>query len=141
MKLEWMLLAEGLGQDSRGAVTAIGLNQNVLLTPTLPVQTKRAIVLHLVDDQSAIKSGDKLVLRVSFVSPSGKVINAITSQANLTPGPWLDLPFTIDVPAEMMLLCSEYGTYEINAEVELSAEETIGSQVALYVREPISPPV
>lgn len=140
MRLEWMLLAEGLGQDSRGAVTAIGLNQNILLTPTLPVQTKRAIVLHLVDDHSAIKPGDKLVFRVSFVSPSGKVINAITSQASLTPGPWSDLPFTVDVPAEMTLLCSEYGTYEINAEVDSPAGETIGSQVALYVREPISAP-
>jgi hypothetical protein len=135
MKLEWVILAEGLGQDSKGAVTAIGLNQNVLITPTVPASTKRAIMAHFVEDGDAVKTGDKMTFRVTFVSPSGKIINALTSPATLAPMPWSDLPISIDMPAEMVLACVEYGTYTINAEVELPTGETMSGNVKFYVRE------
>ena len=138
MKLGWILLAEGLGQDAKGAVTAIGLNQNILITSTLPAQAKRAILAHFVEDGSTVKTGDQLMFRVSFVSPSGKVISAMNSPAILAPMPWSDLPVSIDLPAEMILSCSEYGAYEINVEVELSTGETVGGQEKFYVREPPS---
>jgi hypothetical protein len=145
MKLEWIILAEGLGQDAKSAITAIGIGQNVLIAPTLPAVTKRAILAHFVidktdDDTEPLKEGDKLLFRVSFVSPSGKVIQAISAPATLAPMPWPDLPASIDMPAEMLLTCPEYGRYEIIIEADLPDGKTINGHLDFYVREAPPPP-
>ena len=109
MRLEWIILAEGLGADAKGALTVIGLNQNVLITPTLPATTKRAILAHFTENGAEAKPGEPIFFRVSFVSPSGKTISAQNGSAQFTLSRWPDIPAAIDLPAEMILNCSEYG--------------------------------
>ena len=139
MKLEWVILAEGLGQDSKGAVTAIGLNQNILISPTLPASTKRAVLAHFVEDGTSLSAGQQFTFRISFISPSGKVISAQTGSAPLIVPPWADLPIAIDMPAEMMLNCSEYGTHRIEVSMELPDGDEIKGHVDFYVREKAPP--
>lgn len=138
MRVEWVILAEGLGQDSKGAITAIGLNQNVLVAPSFPVSTKRAVVAHLVDYQQHLKVGDKINLRFSATSPSGKVIAAQSVQAAIgQPPPWPDLPANADMPAEMILTFYEYGTHRIEVSVQSTGvEEEITGGLDFYVVKP-----
>lgn len=136
MRLDWMILAEGLGQDSRGAITIIGVNQNVFETPLLPGVTKRAVLVHFVDDDRDLKIGDQLNFRVRVVSPSEEVINAQGAQATVGPSRWPDLPLSIDFPIEIVMNCPEYGSYRIELDAQFPEGVTLKGSVILYVVEP-----
>lgn len=136
MKVEWILLAEGLGQDAKGAITVIGLNQNVLGAPSLPVTTKRAVVAHFVADKGSLAPGDKLTLRFSVTSPSGKVIAAQTAQATIGQLPWPDLPASSDLPVELGLTFYEYGTHRFEVAVQTADGQEVTGQIDFYVVTP-----
>jgi hypothetical protein len=131
-----MILAEGLGQDSRGAITVIGVNQNVFETPSLPGITKRAVLVHLVDDDRDPKIGDQLNFRVRVVSPSEEVINAQGAQVAVGPPRWPNLPLSIDFPIEIVMNCPEYGPYRIELDAQFPEGVTFKGSVILYVMEP-----
>ena len=133
MKVEWVLLAEGLGQDAKGAITAISINQNVLATATLPVTTKRAVVAHLITDQAEVEAGDKLTVRFSVTSPGGKVIAATTAQATIGPGQWPDLPVTFDFPVELVVTYNEYGTHFFEVAVQGGDSSETSGRIEFYV--------
>jgi hypothetical protein len=138
MKLEWILLAEGIGQDARGAITMIGLNQNVLVAPALPALTKRALMAHLVDDDQPLKEGDVINFKLKAVSPTDEVISVQSGQGVIAPTIWPDLPHMLDFPMEMILNCQEYGTYRIEFEMKFPDGKTSQETVSLYVRQPPS---
>jgi hypothetical protein len=139
MKIDWILLAEGLGQDSKGAITAIGLNQNLFAATSLPATTKRAVLAHLVADGQPLKQGEKITIRFSVTNPSGDVITAQTAQATVGQRPWPDLPVTSDLSAEMVLALNEYGTYQIEVGVQIPDAEEIKGGVDFYVVRPSQP--
>lgn len=139
MKIGWVLLAEGLGQDAKGAITVIGLNQNIFAASSLPSTTKRAVVAHLVADDKPLKPGDKLTVRFSVMSPSDQVISAQTAQATVGELAWPDLPATSDLPAEMLLTFSEYGMHRFEVAVQTSIGEEMKGQIDFYVVTPAQP--
>ena len=139
MKIEWVLLAEGIGQDARPAMTVIGLNQNVLVAPSLPAPTKRAVIAHLVADDKPWNPGDKVTVRFSVMSPSGQVIAAQTAQATVGEQAWSGLPASTDLPAEMLLTISEYGVHRFEVDVQTSTGEEMNGEVDLYVISPDQP--
>jgi hypothetical protein len=141
MKVEWMLLAEGLGQDAKGAITAIGIDQNVLASPVLPTTTKRALVTHLTAEQDEVRTGDKLTLRFSVTSPSGKVIAATTTQATVGSFPWPELPTFLDFPAELVVTFNEYGTHYFEVAVQAGDSAETSGRVDFYVINPPDPQV
>ena len=135
MHLEWVILAEGLGQDSRGTLTLIGINQNVLSAPTLPVTTKRAIVGHITFEEGEEVVG-QFQVTIRFESPSGSVLNAATSVVNVPPNaqfPFPELPRTLDVPAELVVTVTEHGTHEIRLEVMMMNGQVLRGSVPVYV--------
>jgi hypothetical protein len=136
VKIEWVLLAEGLGQDAKGAITALGLNQNILAAPSLPSTTKRAVIAHLAADDEPLETGDKITLRFSVTSPSGQVIAAQTAQATVGTVPWPDLPVTSDLPVEMLLTFNEYGTHRFEVAVQTTGGEELKGQIDFYVVTP-----
>ena len=136
MKVEWVALADGVGQDARGAVTAIALSQNVFPTPTLPAVTKRAVVIHITAEPGALKPGDSFGVTFNVCDPHGKVINAQSGQVVVGPTAWPDLPVVADVPAEMMVNVTEYGTYRIEVTIRPNVGEEIVRSVEFYVKEP-----
>ena len=135
MKLEWVILAEGLGQDAKGAITAIGLNQNLFIAPTLPSVTKRAIFAHFTEDPTNVEPGRQVTFTTSFISPSGKVIASQTGSVQLATPIWPNLPTTIDLPAEMFLNCTEYGAHKLEVRMRLPDDEEIVGSVDLHVRQ------
>lgn len=139
MRIEWFILAEGMGFDAKGALTVIGLNQNVLVTTALPATTKRAVIGHLVDDGQRLSPGENLEFALSIESPSGKVISANTGRIAIdgeTTFP--DVPATIDLPAELAVVATEYGNYVIKLEVRPPDSTELKAEVILHVLEPPS---
>ena len=137
MKIEWILLAEGLGQDAKGALTAIGLNQNVLATPSLPATTKRAVVARLVAGDGTLNSGDKVSLRFSVSDPAGQVIAAQTMQGAIGSCPWPDLPLSTDLPIELVLTFQHYGTHKFEVAVQASDGTEVKDHLDFYVLPPL----
>jgi hypothetical protein len=137
MKLEWVLLAEGIGQDAKGAATLIGLNQNVLMAP-LPATTKRVVVAHIVfdDDELNEPNGAELQFFVRVEGPSGDVLNAISGRGEVAGRQWPDLPAVLDVPAELVVTADEYGPHEMIVEVVGPKRNRARGSVTLYVKPP-----
>jgi hypothetical protein len=133
MKIGWMLLAEGMGQDARAVFTVIGLNQNVLATMTLPSVTKRAIIVHIVTGKGELRFGDRFTVTFNITSPSGKIVAAQSGQVTVGKFSWPDLPVTFDLPVELVFNVSEYGTYLIQATVQVADAPEMSEQVEFYV--------
>jgi hypothetical protein len=136
MKIEWILLAEGLGQDAKGAITAIGLNQNVLVAQTLPASTKRAIVAHLIACEGTPSPGDAISLRFGVSNPDGQVIAAQTAQAIVGPSLWPDLHPGLDFPVELVLTFHQYGVHKFELAVQAPEGPEIKKQLDFYVVRP-----
>jgi hypothetical protein len=132
-----MLLAEGFGQDAKGAVTAIGVNQSVVIAKSLPTTTKRAVLVHLSDEEGSLKPGGKMHFSFSVQSPSGRVLLAQSGQLAAGERPWPDLPATVDIPAEFTVTTYEYGAHRITAQIQCDGGENIECSVPLYVHEPV----
>lgn len=139
MRLEWVIMAEGLAQDAKAAISAISIGQNVAISPTLPFITKRALLAHLIEDDDAVKTGDQLTYRVSFISPTDKTLNAVTASASVGSFAWPDLPRAIDLPVEMILNCPEYGRYRFEVEVTLPDAVVLSETIDFWIRESPAP--
>lgn len=136
MKVEWILIADGIGQDSRGAVTAIAINQNVIIAPTLPDVAKRAVVAHITEAPGVIKRGDKINVSFRVISPSGDILAAQSGQVTVGQIIFPDLPVTTDLPMEFSMSLSEYGTHKIEIRVDLAGREHSEGAIELFVTEP-----
>ncbi len=131
MIIKWLILAEGVGTDSKNAITAIGLNQNVIAAPDLPVTTKRAVIARLedVDDMK----GESLSVTFSVLNPSGRVISGQTASVTLSEKRWPDIPGALDIPGEFVVNLIDYGPHLIRIEVNSPKTDPVTDQVALYV--------
>lgn len=134
MKLEWIVLAEGFGIASNGAVTAIGINQQVIIAPSLPTTTKRGVMAHFIDARPDI-AGQELEVTITVSDPSGKPILANTVPARMSPVPqWPGIPPGIDIFLEIPLRVSEHGAYEIALSLKLPEGEPITGRIPFYVQ-------
>lgn len=142
MTLEWIILAEGFGTASNGAVTAIGVNQQVIVASSFPVTTKRGIMAHIANDGETSLYGKELEVRVTVCDPEDKPIWVQTSPARMNPAPpWPGLPGGVDVFVEIPLHLSEYGTYKITLSVKPPEGDTVTGTVSFYVKESPAVPV
>ena len=135
MKIEWIILAEGLGTASNGAVTAIGVNQNLIVTPSLPATTKRAILAHVTADEGTL-AGFEFGVSITVLGPSGQAIVTQTGMAKAGTPLRPDLPVSVDVFTEFPVTLQEYGTHVVQVRVSaLDGAEEMGG-VNFYVLAP-----
>lgn len=136
MKLDWILIAEGFGTSASGAVTAIGVNQQVVLASSLPATTKRGVMAHFVDESGTL-AGQEVEVTLTIYAPSGAPILAHTAPARMNEtSPWPELPSGMDVFLEVPLRLSDYGAYEVALSVKQPKGEPVEGRVSFYVREP-----
>jgi hypothetical protein len=131
MIVKWLILAEGVGTDSKNAITAIGLNQNVFQAPELPATTKRAVIARL-EDIDDLK-GESLSVTFSVLNPSGRIISGQTASVTLSEKRWADIPGALDIPGEFVVNLVDYGAHLIRIEVSSPKTDPVTDQVALYV--------
>jgi hypothetical protein len=139
MQIEWTMLAEGIGQDSKGAITLIGVNQTVFGTPTLPAMTKRSLLSHLIlSPGETLVLGERLTFHVRMEAPSGKTLAASSGAIGIgSLPPWPELPASIDIPGEVGFMVEEYGTHRLVIEVTTPDGSELSDSVNLYVVRPI----
>lgn len=136
MNLDWIILAEGFGTASNGAVTAIGINQPVVIAPVLPITTKRGVMAHFVDVKSEL-AGQELEVTLTVSDAAGNAILAQTAPARMNSvQQWPDLPNGLDIFLEVPLRLPRHGAYEIALSVRLPEGESVTGRVPFYVREP-----
>lgn len=136
MKIEWMIIAEGFATNGSGAITAIGVDQIMIITPILPITTKRAVMVHVVADDESF-ADKELGLAIKVLSPSGQVLAAQTAPAKAGPRQWADIPVTFDIFTEFPLRLTEFGTYVVDIEVSHPDGMRVQGQTDFYVREPL----
>lgn len=133
MKLRWMALAEGLGTDAKGALTLIGLSQNVFSASEYPATTKRAVLLHLAEDDASESTAGRIRIYYSVKDPSGAVVLAQTIEVQVGARAIPDLPAHADIPAEFILTLEAPGTYRICADITWPDGSAESTEVPLYV--------
>jgi hypothetical protein len=139
MRLEWILMAEGFGSSASGSLTAISVNQNVLVAANLPITTKRGILAHFVAEsaESNDLSDREFTVSSQVIGPSNEIVLATSLPGKFPRPAWPDLPTGLDIVFEFPLRIAEYGTYEIR----ISTRPTEGSEIQgctyLHVREPL----
>jgi hypothetical protein len=137
MKIQWALMAEGITQDARGAVTAVGLAQAVLVVPAVPVQAKRAIVLLLSGESGEFIPGKPLRFRMSVTGPSDEDIarneGGIPLASSLYP---VELPGSAVIASETIFQVKEYGRHSVKLAVQIADQPELAAEVDFFVLRP-----
>lgn len=135
MRLDYFVMCEGVAQDAQGLHSAIRLNANILVTPSLPTRTKRGLLLHLVDPEDSLQPGDIIQIDIRVDAPSGHVITATSEQAEVAGKRWPDMPGEMMMAGEVGLGLNEYGRHVITATVKAPRHEPQSAELALFVSE------
>jgi hypothetical protein len=136
MRLDGVLLCEGIGQDARGAFTFIAVNQNVLVAESLPHVEKRICVILLSEERPNEESTTKLSGTASFKvrKPNGDIDFAITQPIPQVQKRWSDLATNLIFAADVLVQASEYGEYAVECEITpTDGEEPIIAHQRIYV--------
>jgi hypothetical protein len=143
LRVEWLGLAEGSTQDSRGALALVGVNQNIIQTPSLPHTMKEPFVLHVADDDGNILTeGTDVTVDFRVESPTGTILSAVRSAAKLSQKSFSSVPAVyLQFVAESLLRFEEYGMYTVRCTVETVDGHSTSEEKRLYVIEPPASPV
>ena len=133
MKIEYILLAEAVAQDTRGATTLVGVNQDIFAPDSLPAHTKRVIFARI----SEISPG-KYSMRAELLDPQRKAMAIQTGQIDVGDRPLPDLPGGgIDLPVEFEFLAASYGTHSFSLEMTAASDGTsAAAAIQLHVVSP-----
>jgi hypothetical protein len=134
MKIEWVLLCEGIGQDAKGALTAIGLNQNVVIGTTLPAITKRGLIVHIGGVDLVTES--EVVFHIDVIAPGGDTLLTQGGKIKIGEKVFPDLPTAFDIPTEFLLQLPSYGTYQVQATVGFPDGTELKESTELYLMKP-----
>ena len=135
MRIEWVILAEGFGMASSGALTAIGLNQNLIIATTLPTMAKRAVLAHVTAGDGSLADSE-LGVAIEVIAPSGQRLVNQTGVAKAGPPLWPDLPVSVDIFTEFPVDLHEYGTYSIAVKITGPDGTEATGEVSFHVHAP-----
>jgi hypothetical protein len=77
LSFDWLGIAEASVSDARGALTIVGLGQNVIQANQFPHRENRVIIVSILDDSGDILLPDsQLSFEMSISAPSGKTLMA-----------------------------------------------------------------
>jgi hypothetical protein len=136
VKLQWALIAEGVTADARGAVTAVGVAQTVLVAPALPAQAKRAVVALITGENKEFVPGRQFTFSGSVTGPSGKTLSGLSGAGAIGPLPYPDLPAGLSVAAEAAFTVTEYGRHVIKLVVQVGDDPDLEAEMDFYVAKP-----
>jgi hypothetical protein len=143
LRVEWLGLAEGSTQDSRGALALVGVNQNVIQAHSLPHTMKEVFILYVADDDgNTLTEGTDVTVDFRVESPKGTILSAVRSAAKLSQKSFSSVPAVyLQFVAESLLRFEEYGMYTVRCTVETTDGHSASEEKRLYVIEPAASPV
>jgi hypothetical protein len=138
LRIEWLGVAEGCTHDARGALTLVGVNQNVIQAPRLPHIMKEVFVLYVADeDGDGLAEGTEITVDFRLESPTGAILSAARSSAKLAQRTFPTIPAVhLQFVAEAMVAFDEYGIYVVKCTVEAGGRSSVSGEKKLYVIEP-----
>jgi len=140
-EFDWLGIADGATNDSRGALALVGVGHNVIVARSLPHQTQRVVVVMIVDPEgTSLQEGTAVQFDFRLTSPSGRTLVANSQTVNIGPNVTLiELP--TDVPgrgfqlvAGLALQITEYGPHTISAAVTVGEQELVRSRQLHVIR-------
>lgn len=133
MRLDSVLLAEGMARDARGALTLVGLHQNVQIAAELPTTARRFLVGHVEVDYPP---GTSLEFRLTITSPNGEVTHEQVGKVQLRERRFPELPGALDIPVELIMEVQSHGTFTFGLAVEGPDGDRDEGAATLYVLDP-----
>lgn len=142
MRIAWLLLAEGIAQDAKGAFSLIEVNQNLVFVGATPTQTKRALFVHLEGEPGELPDRD--LSNASFVftilSPSNVTVSAQSGQIQASGLPFPELPASADIPFDVVIPVTELGEYKLGFRIVYAGGRTEEQSVSLYALSAVENP-
>ncbi|MGV9282335.1 hypothetical protein [Streptomyces sp. NPDC003730] len=119
MRIDSVLLAEGVTNDARGAFTAVGVNQKIISSAVLPFAVKQNLVLVFTDEaedsEFSAPEGKDFSVSVRLFDPEGQASFAVSQPLPKVGKSWVDLPALLNLVVEVPVSGSRYGRYSLEA--------------------------
>ncbi|MEU5999072.1 hypothetical protein ABZ837_14730 [Streptomyces sp. NPDC047197] len=137
MKIDNILLAEGVTGDIRGAMTLVGYNQRVVKVPSLPFSFKQVLVVSL---RGEVENSSPAQLSVNLVPPEGGSAFAFTQQVQLPTPTAKDVPSFTNIAMDIPFAGISYGLYEIKVSWREVGQDPQDRGMDIFVLDPAPEP-
>ena len=135
LEFDWLGIADGSTNDSRGALALVGVGHNVIVARSVPHQTQRVLIVMIVDESgNTLAEGTAVSFDFKLTAPSGRTLMANTQMITIPPSATLiDLPSDasgrgFQLVAGLGLQVTEYGVHTIRAAVTVGEVELVRSR-------------
>jgi hypothetical protein len=144
VSFDWLGIAEGSTNDARGALTLVGVGQNVMAAVEFPHREQRVLIVTVLDEDGTDLGQDATFgMTFDITAPSGRVLIAnhqtlTTAQASNPAGIPPDIPARgIQLVWNLNLEVTEYGPHTVRVEIEIPGQEPLSRTRKIYV---VAPP-
>ena len=135
---DWLGIAEGSAADSRGALTLVGVGQNVIFATDFPHREQRVIVTTVVDESGEeVQENVQFDFEITVTSPSGRTLLG-NRQVLTTGGATNPAAFAAGLPARgfqmvvgIGLEVMEYGIHPVSVSIGIPGAPTL-LEYAIY---------
>jgi hypothetical protein len=143
LEFDWLGIADGSTNDSRGLLSLVGIGHNVIIAPTFPHQAQRVLVAIIFDEQgTALSEGTAVNLDFRVTSPSGRTLSANNQTVNIGPNT-APIQLPPDLPSRgfqvvfgLGLQVTEYGVHTVRAAITVGEEELVRTRILHVIRPP-----
>jgi len=142
MKCDLFVLAEGVTNDARGALTLVGINQRVISPAALPFRATFKAVVGITDEIDGPDGPDFEVLpdgelRVRVIDPSGTSQFAVSQIFKMPQEkPQDKIPTVVNIIADVVVSGDSYGTYSADIAYRFADGEEESRRFYIYVVPP-----
>jgi hypothetical protein len=125
LEIDFSSLAEGVAADSRGNLTLVAVNPQVLVADQLPAQFSPILVVVIVDDDAenpVIVTGRTMTGRIEAIGPDDSVLFVAQIRQPVAPPPASSLHPRVQVVAQVPFTASKSGVFRISANIAVVDE-------------------
>jgi hypothetical protein len=135
IKVDFAALAEGAAGDSRGNLTLVAVNPQVLVAEQLPAQFSLILVVVIVDQESndpTITPGRNVTARIEATGPDGSVLFVAQLRQEIVRPPNPGLEPRVQIVAQVPFMAAKPGDFTISAHITVvgEGEEELGEITA-----------
>ncbi|MFJ9900164.1 hypothetical protein ACIQPR_43230 [Streptomyces sp. NPDC091280] len=133
MRVEHVLLTEGVGADIRNAMTLIGFNQRVINAHAVPFSFRQTLVIGLIDDSEDDGVAPSGQLAINLVNPQGVAVFALNQAIQLNQRSRKDVPGFTNIAMDVQFSGSVRGRYTLQLTWQDAVGEAEKHEISVYV--------